>query len=244
MSSETVIGYVYVVTNAATGKQYVGQTTGDPAARWKCHVKEALRHRAHGCRALHAAIRKYGSRAFSLTWLRIEGVNQEQLDRAESDTIARLSTLVPDGYNLKSGGAGGRHHEVSRARMSAAHRALPPFSAQHIERLRAAKVGSCPPAKAIENAAASKRGRPLSESHKARLRAAWKHRSPATPETRARLSEAARRRVVSDETKAAIGAALKGRKLSPDHVAKLKASHTGRPWSPAQRAAHEARKAS
>jgi hypothetical protein len=54
---------IYCHTNKMSGKAYVGQTKRSMMQRWAQHVHDA--RTGHGCRALSAAIRKYGSDAFA-----------------------------------------------------------------------------------------------------------------------------------------------------------------------------------
>lgn len=41
-------GYIYLVTNQVTGKEYIGQTTRTLEERWKQHVSDALSVRVIG----------------------------------------------------------------------------------------------------------------------------------------------------------------------------------------------------
>jgi len=96
-------GYVYCITNKINGKSYVGCTNLTIKRRWCKHLSEA---RLGSSRPLHAALRKYGARNFSLTCVeKIEGHRKDLLE-AERRVIRERSTLVPDGYNLTIGGEG------------------------------------------------------------------------------------------------------------------------------------------
>lgn len=48
---------IYLITNTANGKYYVGQTIKDSDSRWKDHIRSLQRN---FCPKLYAAIRKYG----------------------------------------------------------------------------------------------------------------------------------------------------------------------------------------
>jgi group I intron endonuclease len=91
---------VYLITNEATGKLYVGQTKQSMTRRLTEHRSNAK----HGRRcALHAAINKYGREKFSITELhRCE--SKEEMDFTEMFYIALLGTKSPFGYNLTDGG--------------------------------------------------------------------------------------------------------------------------------------------
>lgn len=91
---------IYVVTNSANGKRYVGQTIQSIEARWRQHC--SLQGK---CRAIESAIRKYGAGAFSIEEIAV-AESQSELDALERLWIARLNTVSPNGYNLSGGGEG------------------------------------------------------------------------------------------------------------------------------------------
>jgi hypothetical protein len=84
-----------------SGKSYIGQTKQQAHDRWKAH-----KHNAHavgdgGCRAVNAAIRKYG-------WVNVRKsvlctVNDTELDACEIALIAKYDSYH-NGYNLSEGG--------------------------------------------------------------------------------------------------------------------------------------------
>lgn len=92
--------FIYIVENLINGKAYVGQTMY-PEFRWKKHKKAGL-----DCPHLHRAIRKYGRKSFDFSLIqRCE--NLEEANTQEVYWISTLTTLSPNGYNLKEGGLGG-----------------------------------------------------------------------------------------------------------------------------------------
>ena len=95
-------GIIYCITNTVNGKQYVGQTTKALISRWRWHLRYA---NAGSQGALHASIRKYGTKV-----LRIEQIDSaaslEELNKKETSWIAQLNTFTPHGYNLTRGGDG------------------------------------------------------------------------------------------------------------------------------------------
>lgn len=101
-------GRVYLITNSVNGKRYVGQTTQALEARFRQH--RALQAK---CRALEAAIRKYGHDCFTIMEL-ATARNQEELNELEARFVVELSTLSPRGYNLRQGGGakGAMHPET------------------------------------------------------------------------------------------------------------------------------------
>jgi group I intron endonuclease len=97
---------IYLITNVANGKKYVGQTLQVATKRWQRHHHLA----ATGSKtALHNAIRKYGYDAFEFSI--IETCSLESVNECECYWIAQLDTMAPTGYNLTRGGDGfkGKH---------------------------------------------------------------------------------------------------------------------------------------
>jgi group I intron endonuclease len=100
-------GSIYIVTNTATGEQYVGQTRQKAQRRWKCHVntansKAAVKHK------LANAILDYGVSAFDFREVFL-AFSAAALNDAEVALIAELSPA----YNIAKGGAGHRGVAVS-----------------------------------------------------------------------------------------------------------------------------------
>ena len=97
------IGYVYLTTNLVNGKQYVGQHL---AAKFDNGYKGS------GIAVGHA-FNKYGWDNFRceiICWC----TTQKQLDVCENNYIKLLNTMFPNGYNLRGGGAHGKHGKESR----------------------------------------------------------------------------------------------------------------------------------
>lgn len=91
--------------------------------RWQEHINEANGPKENSCRALNAAILKYGADNFKLEIL-WEGPNDE-LDSEEEFQICFENTLYPDGYNLTPGGKSGGcvyYDEETRQKISDNHR--------------------------------------------------------------------------------------------------------------------------
>ena len=95
-------GSIYVVTNTATGEQYVGQTRQKALRRWKCHIntansKVAAKHK------LATAIIQHGEAVFKFEEV-FTAFTPEALNEAEVLMIADLQPV----YNIAKGGAGHR----------------------------------------------------------------------------------------------------------------------------------------
>jgi group I intron endonuclease len=104
------MGYIYLVTNKVTNKQYVGQTKCDDIeTRWNSHrkmLKDSIG------RYLLSAYKKYGIENFKFQIICI--CFDECCDELEEMYIKKFNTLVPNGYNLKLGGKSTKHHEVTK----------------------------------------------------------------------------------------------------------------------------------
>ena len=104
-------GYIYIIQNKLNSKVYIGQTIQDPALRWSKH-KSDTRHegiKSKYTSRLHNAMRKYGVTNFSFTVVDT-AFSKEHLDGLEVLYIRLYRSLNKEiGYNLKSGGANGKH---------------------------------------------------------------------------------------------------------------------------------------
>lgn len=203
-----MIGIVYVITNTANGKRYVGQTTTSLRARWRAHCAAAFSDKPL-CRVLYAAIRKYGYAAFSAqAMVTLCDTTQEALDLAEGSAIVALGTLVPNGYNLRAGGGRGLMHAETKAKMSVAHKGRP-HSPEHAANISRALTG-----------------RRYSRDRIAKMRAGkmagqgW----IVSAETRLKLSVASRGRPQHPNQIAALRAAHFGAKRSPETCARISAA--------------------
>jgi hypothetical protein len=100
------MGIIYKIDGPSGS--YIGQTMYTLESRWKVHLKSALSDdKKRQCTYLGAAIRKYGEQAFTREV--IITCNDDELDKNEIEMIAKYNTLRPNGYNLKEGGANGKH---------------------------------------------------------------------------------------------------------------------------------------
>lgn len=215
-------GVIYTATNRVNGKQYVGQTTESVEKRWMKHVSDANRNRKRECRVLNNAIRKYGSEAFDVEAI-IACDSKEELDRMEVMAIASGDTLVPSGYNLKTGGnAGGRPGAETRAKTSAALMGHS-TSQETRAKISASNTGKSHSSDTRARISAVQKGkpkRPLSAETRAKISVANKGRA-ISREHRDKLSEAHRGKVLSLEHRIRIGAANKGKVRSPETRAKI-----------------------
>jgi group I intron endonuclease len=104
------MGYVYLITNTITGKRYVGQSKCDDIeTRWASHrkmLKDSIG------RYLLSAYHKYGIKNFKFQIICI--CFDDICDVLEEEYIKKFNTLVPNGYNLKTGGKSSRHSEETK----------------------------------------------------------------------------------------------------------------------------------
>lgn len=231
---------IYVIRNNVTGKQYVGQTRCGLRERWRKHWRRAEANKG-ACRALSAAIRKYGKDAFTYATVRTLPLNatQQEIDEAEKFAIRFFGTLSPNGYNLIDGGKGGRPSAETLARRSAALKGRP-LTAEHRQKLSQAQAGrkrTSPaeiagyeqnaakrrgvprPADVITKGIETRKGKPRSEAQKA---AALRHsqfmkgRVPS-PEQRTKQSESLKSHLAanprSEETKRKMSESQKRRRF-------------------------------
>lgn len=108
------MGYIYLITNRITGKQYVGQSQcEDIEKRWNQHrtiCKYSLG------RLIFNTYKKYGIENFKFQLICI--CFDEDCDNYEIEYIKKYNTLAPHGYNLTEGGKSAKHSEETRKLMS------------------------------------------------------------------------------------------------------------------------------
>jgi len=103
------MGYIYLITNTITKKQYIGQTLcKDIERRWKQH--KSCDHNSIG-RYLLAAYKKYGIESFKFQIICI--CFDEDCNSYEEEYIKKFNTLAPNGYNLRDGGKNSKQHPDS-----------------------------------------------------------------------------------------------------------------------------------
>lgn len=132
------IGYVYLITNVANGKVYVGQTSRAVNRRWREHAFQ----KARSVSVLRNAINKHGIALFTV---RIVGTavcddGFSRLNKLEEYFIRRFNSLVPNGYNLDSGGKNKNTHPQTRLRLSLSHKGKR-LSLETVEKIRIAHTG-------------------------------------------------------------------------------------------------------
>lgn len=172
---------VYLLTNLANGKRYVGKTSRPLEVRWQGHLGSA--RRGDSDMLVCRAIKKHGSNAFKREVL--EECSDARLGDTETFWIMLLGTHVSQGgYNLTLGGDGGlpgyKFSEASKEKMR--QKAL---GRKHTEetkaKMRAAAKNRVVTVETIEKRAASNRGKKRTLEQRANLSAGqfkrWSNRA-------------------------------------------------------------------
>jgi len=189
--------FVYLITNLINGKRYIGQTNRPLARRWSQHCSSS------GCCALSSAIRKYGKENFSMEIL-FDVSTRELADEFEKEYIERYHTMVPNGYNLKTGGDVPVYSEESRRKMSVSAKGkISPLrgatlSEETKRRISETKTGVSLSEKAKKNISLALKGHLCSEDTKKKMSEAakldWERRKASgyfvSEEVKKKMSEA------------------------------------------------------
>lgn len=99
---------IYKFTNKINNKAYIGQSVNIEHRRQQ-HISSAYYSKSNTYNTVfHQAIRKYGSENFNFEILTICKI--EELDILEKYYIQRENSMVPNGYNMTSGGENARSY--------------------------------------------------------------------------------------------------------------------------------------
>ena len=109
------MGFIYKITNVKNGKFYIGKTSRTINWRFSTHKSASISPKDY----FHRALKKYGVENFSIICIK-EVREADDIDILEKHYI---EWLKPD-YNLKEGGQGGRHSDISRERMSKSQKGI------------------------------------------------------------------------------------------------------------------------
>ena len=103
------MGWIYIIKNKLDNKCYVGQTTQSVKARLNNHKCDSRTNSP-----INRAICKYGLDNFEIISMTC---SEEYLDWMEQEWIKEMNSLVPNGYNLQSGGQLFKHHHAETKRI-------------------------------------------------------------------------------------------------------------------------------
>lgn len=180
-------GIVYHIFCTVNGKCYIGQTWSSLEKRWGQHINSYSQ-----CKHLSRAISLYGESRFIKTVLTSGLTKQEDMDAAEIYWISYFDS-IKNGYNIKEGGAKGRHSQESKDKISAARLGMK-FSEETRAKISAVQIG-----------------RIHSDETKAKMSRAHSGKK-LSDETKAKISAASVGKTISDETRAKMSAAKRGNK--------------------------------
>jgi group I intron endonuclease len=113
-------GVIYKITNTLNNKSYIGQTINkDPTIRYRAHF---VKNRAVDL-IYKSYIKNNKNRNIYQFEILYSSFDIEDLNQKEIYFINQFNTLVPNGYNIKSGGAaGGKCAEETKIKIGAANR--------------------------------------------------------------------------------------------------------------------------
>ena len=117
MSESIYIIYKYT---SPSGKSYIGQTK-NPIQRKRSHKNSSSM-----CRYFSNAIQKYGWDNFTYEVL-VENLSLQEANNLEEQLILEHNTLVPSGYNLRSGGENKFVSEETKQLISIANKGRNPW---------------------------------------------------------------------------------------------------------------------
>jgi group I intron endonuclease len=108
------MGYIYLITNTVTKKQYIGQTLcEDVERRWKQHKWPSNKNKGT---YIANAFNKHGIESFKFQIICI--CFDEDCNIYEEQYIKKFNTLVPNGYNLQAGGNNHKCHLDTKKKLS------------------------------------------------------------------------------------------------------------------------------
>lgn len=208
LSNDTTNVGIYGLQNRINKKWYVGQSL-DIRKRWG-------KYRGMQCQAqpkLYNALVKYGVSNFDFQVLEECGSDKTTLDQREDHWI-EVYDSINNGYNLKGGGANGKHSNETKQKMSITKLGKT-FSDEHKQKISKSLIGrpvSAKTRKKISMAnmgkSAPRRGKTHTQESIEKMRKA--HRGKViSNETRIKLRNAMIGRFVSDETRQKRSASMK-----------------------------------
>jgi group I intron endonuclease len=154
--SSEAIGCIYLITNLADGRGYVGQTQyPTPEHRYKQHWRESIKNRHNSM--LYNSMRLHGPDQFRVETLCV--VHHDSLNDMEAYWAEQLETYIwdtPGGYNMVTCGDGGfgrrgiPNSPEARAKISAAQKGKPKTEEHNLKNSLANKGRKKPEAQCIK----------------------------------------------------------------------------------------------
>lgn len=173
--------YLVYRHTSPSGKSYIGQTNNLKRRNYQHRVR-------NHCTYFHRAIKKYGWNNFTHDILK-EGLTLEESNYWEQYYIKQYNTLIPNGYNLTTGGLNCEHSKETKLKRSLSRRnriqpkhteeakqkiSLSHMGMKHTELskkwMSIVHTGFKHTEESKQKMSAVKKGIPLTEEHKRKLR--------------------------------------------------------------------------
>lgn len=176
-----------------SGKSYIGQTNDLSKRNWG--------HRnSSNCSVFSNAIKKYGWDAFTHEII-AENLTLSESNMLEEKLIKDLNTLVPNGYNLRTGGDSSLHSEESKTKNSRSNMGRI-IKQETRDKISATTKGKIHSEETRRKLSESLKGRPHSVERKNAISVARNSMSEEKKiEHRAKISESLKGRKLPDEVK-------------------------------------------
>jgi group I intron endonuclease len=188
------MGIIYCIT-FPNGKKYIGQTKQKLKKRLQQHNKQKY------CRAVHNAIKKYKEYRCDI----ILEIDNDKLDYYEEKYIKEYNTLVPNGYNIKEGGATSSFCEETKKLMSLSHKGKK-HSEETKKIISSSLIGRNLSEETKIKISQSKKNSELSEESKKRMnRTGMKHND----ECKLKLSKCNKGKIVTKDTREKLSQSLR-----------------------------------
>lgn len=227
---------IYLVTNLENGHVYVGKTV-DFSRRKREHLN-ALRKGVHNNKHLQSAFNKYGEDRFMFEVL--EECKKEELEEREIYWLNQFGGFQSDeNYNQCEGGKGGifteevlsrlrgwHHSEESKEKMSISRRGLKLNLSDSQRRAIAERSKVNLTGRKHSSDSKKKMSETLKESYKSKTDTWGMSNKHHTDETRTRISQSEKGKIVSEETRLKISMAKKN--PSEETRKKMRESHLGK----------------
>ena len=108
---------VYIIENKVDGKKYIGKTMVGFKVRKYRHIRE-LRLNTHVNNHLQSAWNCYGENNFEFKLVFISD-DEDEVNAKEIELISKYNTTdTNNGYNLRGGGEGGFHSDITKNKIS------------------------------------------------------------------------------------------------------------------------------
>lgn len=221
-------GIIYYALNKANNKVYVGQTVMGLVKRKAIHYCEAKRNKRNSY--FYNALKKYKDWEWNILQF---AYCKAELDALEKYWMWVLSSIIPNGYNTKEGGANGKMSGKVKEKISKALIGMkkPHRTEEHKRNMSKALTGRKLTKEHCKNISEGHKGIIFTKEHIENLKGkkplrSKKHRENigkgnkgkiVSEEACKRMSIAQKGHVVLKETRNKISKALTGRKLTKGH---------------------------